>query len=58
MLTIARKMTSRAARVWLRIAFYIGMRISEILATEVLGNAFLLTDNKNGDRRIRRSGPA
>lgn len=57
MLTIARKMTSHAARVCLRIAFYSGMRISEILAAEVVGNAFLLTDTKNGDRRIVPAHP-
>lgn len=57
MLTIARKMTSHPARVCLRIAFYSGMRISEILAAEVVGNAFLLTDTKNGDRRIVPAHP-
>lgn len=58
MLTIARKMSSHPARVCLRVAFYSGMRISEILAAEVVGNAFLLTDTKNGDRRIVPAHPS
>ena len=58
MLTIARKMSSHPARVCLRVAFYSGMRISEILAAEVVGNAFLLTDTKNGDRRIVPTHPS
>jgi integrase len=53
MLQIARKMTNRPARAALRVAFYSGMRLGEILAVEVIGReCFLLTDTKNGDRRM------
>jgi integrase len=51
MLQIARLMTSRYARIAVRVAFYSGMRISEILRCEVVGDCFLLADTKNGDRR-------
>lgn len=53
MLQIGRKMTNKAAQAALRIAFYSGMRLGEILAAEVIdGAAFLLADTKNGDRRM------
>lgn len=57
MLMIARKMTSHPARVCLRVAFYSGMRISEILSAKLIGGAFLLEDTKNGDRRIVPAHP-
>jgi integrase len=53
MLTIARKMPVGAARAVLRIGFYSGMRLSEIIGAQIIGGeAFLLVDTKNGDRRI------
>jgi integrase len=53
MLKIARAMSNYPARAVLRIAFYSGMRISEILAAQLVDDAcFLLTDTKNGDRRM------
>jgi integrase len=53
MLRIARRMTSRPARAALRVGFYSGMRLGEILAAELIGKqCFLLTDTKNGDRRM------
>lgn len=53
MLKIARAMSSFPARAVLRIGFYSGMRLSEIINAELIGDqAFLLVDTKNGDRRI------
>lgn len=52
MLTIAQDMTNKAARAALRVAFYSGMRLGEILAADPVENAFLLKDTKNGQRRI------
>ncbi|MFI4939823.1 MAG: site-specific integrase [Burkholderiales bacterium] len=53
MLTIARSMSNFPARAVLRVAFYSGMRLSEILDAQLIGGeCFLLTDTKNGDRRI------
>lgn len=52
MLQIARAMTNREARSALRVAFYSGMRLSEILNAKVKGDAFLLEETKNGERRL------
>lgn len=53
MVIIARGMTSRPSRAVLRVAFYSGMRLSEIVGAELVGaECFLLTDTKNGDRRM------
>lgn len=53
MLRIARSMTNYPARAVLRVAFYSGMRLGEILAAQLIdGACFLLTDTKNGDRRM------
>jgi integrase len=58
MLTIAAAMSNPQARAVLRVAFYSGMRLGEILRAQVLdGKAFLLTDTKNGDRRIVPAHP-
>jgi integrase len=58
MLTIAAAMTNRQARTALRVAFYSGMRLGEILKAQPIdGQAFLLTDTKNGDRRIVPAHP-
>lgn len=52
MLEICRLCTNRRARMAIRIAFYSGMRISEILAAEVSGQAWVLRDSKNGEPRV------
>lgn len=58
MLKIARAMSNFPARAVLRIGFYSGMRLGEIIGAEILsGQAFLLVDTKNGDRRIVPAHP-
>lgn len=52
MLQIARAMTNAEARAVLRIAFYSGMRLGEILSAKLRDDAFLLEDTKNGERRM------
>lgn len=52
MLRAARAMTNRQARMALRIAFYSGMRLSEIKRAEPRGTAWVLDDTKNGNPRI------
>lgn len=51
MLAIASACRCRSSRAVIRIAFYSGMRISEILRAEVDGETFILADSKNGDPR-------
>jgi integrase len=52
MLRAARAMKNRQARMALRIAFYSGMRLGEILRAEPRGTAWVLDDTKNGNPRI------
>lgn len=52
MIAICRKCDNRNARMAIRIAFYSGMRMGEILRAEVSGTAFVLRDTKNGNPRI------
>jgi integrase len=52
MLTIARLCTNSMARMAIRMGFYSGMRLGEILRAEVVGTAWVLRDTKNGDPRI------
>lgn len=52
MLRAARAMKNRQARMALRIAFYSGMRLSEIRRAEPRGTAWVLEDTKNGQPRI------
>jgi integrase len=52
MLTIARACTNARARQAIRIAFYSGMRLGEILKARVSGTCWVLDDTKNGSRRI------
>ena len=52
MLRIARACTNHTARMAIRIAFYSGMRLGEILRAEVRGTAWVLADTKNGRPRI------
>lgn len=51
-LTICQQCTNRKARQAIRIAFYSGMRLGEILRAEVSGQAWVLRDTKNGNPRI------
>lgn len=52
MLRLARACRHQPTRAMIRIAFYSGMRLGEILRAEVSGTAFVLRDTKNGDARI------
>jgi integrase len=52
MLQAARACTNSRARMAIRIAFYSGMRLSEILRAEPRGTAWVLQDSKNGNPRI------
>lgn len=52
MLRAARAMKNRQTRMALRIAFYSGMRLSEIKRAEPRGTAWVLADTKNGNPRI------
>jgi integrase len=52
MLQLARACGHRQTRAAIRIAFYSGMRMSEILRCEVMGDAFVLADSKNGRPRV------
>ena len=51
MLTIAQACKCRRARAAIQIAFYSGMRLSEILQAEHLDGMFVLADTKNGEPR-------
>lgn len=51
MLRLARACTDVQTRAAIRIAFYSGMRLSEIGRAEVRDNTFMLADTKNGQRR-------
>jgi integrase len=52
MLTIAKLCQNKGARMAIRMAFYSGMRLGEILRAEVSGTAWVLRDTKNGNPRI------
>lgn len=52
MLAACRQCRNKTARMAIRIAFYSGMRLSEILRAQVRGNTWVLTDSKNGSPRI------
>lgn len=52
MLAIARACRNRMARMAIRIAFYSGMRLSEILRAVPRGECWHLADTKNGQPRI------
>lgn len=53
MLTIAKQMKRGEARAVVRIGFYSGMRLGEIIDAKQFGeNALLLEDTKNGDRAV------
>lgn len=52
MLTLAKACEHRPTRAAIRIAFYSGMRISEIKRAVLTADAFVLADTKNGEPRI------
>lgn len=52
MLEICRETKNRRARMAIRIAFYSGMRLGEILRARVSGTAWVLDTTKNGNPRI------
>jgi integrase len=52
MVQLARACRHPGVRAVIRIAFYSGMRVGEILAARRVGAAFVLDDTKNGDARI------
>lgn len=52
MLTLCRACKHRPTRAAIRIAFYSGMRMSEIRRAERTADAFVLHDTKNGEPRI------
>lgn len=52
MLRACKACRNRKARMAIRIAFYSGMRLGEILRAEVVGTAWVLADTKNGNPRI------
>jgi integrase len=52
MLALARACPHKPTRAAIRIAFYSGMRISEIIRAERIEGAFVLHDTKNGQPRI------
>lgn len=51
MLTIAKKVPVKY-RAFIRIAFYTGMRIGEMLKAKVIDDIIYITDTKNGESRI------
>ena len=52
MLKLARACPHRPTRAAIRIAFYSGMRISEVIRARRVEGAFILDDTKNGEPRI------
>jgi len=52
MLSICRQCYNKNARMAIRIGFYSGMRMGEILRAKVIGTAWVLNDTKNGNPRI------
>lgn len=57
MLAVARACTDHATRIAVRVSFYSGLRLGEILRTEVIGDALVLADTKNDDRRAIPAHP-
>lgn len=57
MLRACRSCTNWKAQVAIRVAFYTGMRLGELMRAEPDGDAFLLKDTKNGDMRAVPAHP-
>jgi integrase len=51
MLQACRACTNWYGQIAIRVAFYSGMRLGEIMSVEVDGDVMILEDTKNGDRR-------
>jgi integrase len=51
MLEVCRACTSWKAQIAIRVAFYSGLRLGELLRVQPSGGALVLEDTKNGDRR-------
>lgn len=51
MLRLCRRCTSWQAQIAIRVAFYSGLRLGELLRAVPDGRSLVLTDTKNGDRR-------
>lgn len=52
MLALAKACRHRGVRALIRIAFYSGMRVSEIQRAERVAGCFVLSDTKNGEPRV------
>lgn len=52
MLQICRACDNWATQIAIRVAFYTGMRLGEILRAQGAGDVLVLEDTKNGDRRV------
>lgn len=57
MLLACRACTNWDAQVAIRVAFYTGMRLGELLRVQVDGGLLILSDTKNGDRRAIPAHP-
>lgn len=57
MLAAARACTNWQTRCAIRLAFYTGMRLSELLRVEPVGDMLTLADTKNGERRVIPAHP-
>lgn len=57
MLQVCRACTNWQAQVAIRVAFYAGLRLGELLRVEVIDGAMVLADTKNGDRRAIPAHP-
>lgn len=57
MLAAARACTNRQARAAIRLAFYTGLRLGELLRAEARDGVILLADTKNGDVRAIPAHP-
>lgn len=51
MLRVCRACTNWHGQIAVRVGFYTGMRLGEILRAQPAGDVLVLTDSKNGDRR-------
>lgn len=57
MLRACRACTNWQAQVAIRVGFYTGMRLGELMSAEADGAVFMLPDTKNGDRRAIPAHP-
>ena len=57
MLQLARAADRHDVRIAIRVAFYTGLRLGELMRVQVDGGTLLLADSKNGDRRAIPAHP-